>query len=104
MFLDMIPKQRLALYITIIGLLPIFFVGVHHVAETRALGASRARIAATHEMLVLQKDKQELNRTVRQEYVGSDHFYVSIQDGVDAFQAEGQEQKDVEPPEPQEPA
>ncbi len=38
------------------------------------------------------------------EIIGSDHFYVSIQDGVDAFQAEGQEQKDVEPPEPQEPA
>ncbi len=38
------------------------------------------------------------------EIIGSDHFYVSIQDGVDAFLSEGQEQKDVEPPEPQEPA
>jgi high affinity sulfate transporter 1 len=38
------------------------------------------------------------------EIIGSHHFYVSIQDAVDAFLAEGQEQKDVEPPEPQEPA
>jgi MFS superfamily sulfate permease-like transporter len=38
------------------------------------------------------------------EIIGSDHFYVSIQDGVDAFLSEGQEQKDVEPPEQQEPA
>jgi SulP family sulfate permease len=38
------------------------------------------------------------------EIIGSDHFYVSIQDGVKAFLAEGQEQIDVEPPEPQEPA
>jgi len=36
------------------------------------------------------------------EIIGSDHFYVSIQDGVDAFLSEGQEQKDVEPPEQQE--
>ncbi len=36
------------------------------------------------------------------EIIGSDHFYVSIQDGVNAFLAEGQEQKDVEPPEQQE--
>jgi len=38
------------------------------------------------------------------EIIGSDHFYVSIQNGVDAFLSEGQEQKDVEPPEPQESA
>ena len=38
------------------------------------------------------------------ETIGSDNFYISIQDGVDAFLSEGQEQKDVEPPEQQEPA
>jgi high affinity sulfate transporter 1 len=37
------------------------------------------------------------------ETIGSDHFYISIQDGVDAFLAEGQEQSD-EDSEPLDPA
>jgi SulP family sulfate permease len=45
-----------------------------------------------------------MQRSELVEIIGSDHFYISIQDGVDAFLAEEQEQKDVEPPEQQETA
>ena len=38
------------------------------------------------------------------EIIGSEHFFISIQDGVDAFLADGQEQKDVDTSKPQEPA
>jgi SulP family sulfate permease len=38
------------------------------------------------------------------EIIGSEHFYISIQEGVDAFLAEGEEEPKTDNSEPQEPA
>jgi high affinity sulfate transporter 1 len=48
--------------------------------------------------------KEIMQRSDLVEIIGSDHFYVSIQDGVNAFLAEGQEQPEADNPEPQESA
>ena len=71
-----IPLQRLLLYLLLLGLMPIFLVGVHFISQKNALEQVNHSLLMVQQMAFLREQKQALNMSVRNHYRDADHFYI----------------------------
>jgi len=71
-----IPKQRLLLYILIVGLLPALLVVIHFFVEKQSLEELEKRLKHVQELSFVREKKQAVNISLRNHFRDADHFYI----------------------------
>lgn len=71
--------NRLALYILVLGLVPLLFVGMDYRRQAAALTERSAAIAAVRHEALIKRQKQAQNTAVRTHYQGADPLYLQHQ-------------------------
>lgn len=71
-----VPKQRLLLYILLLGLLPIIIAIVHFLDIRTDLYATESSIEEIHQLALVQENRQAANLAVRSHFHDADHFYI----------------------------
>lgn len=71
-----ISLSRLIFYFLLIGLLPLVFVLMEFLQKRKALLEMEQRIASLTELIVTNKQKQSQNISVRNYYLGAEHYYI----------------------------
>lgn len=71
-----IPKQRLLLYMLVIGLLPVLWSLFYFVSTTNALAQVNTTTEQLTETALIQEKKQASNMAVRSHFKDADHFYI----------------------------
>lgn len=74
--LNKIPKQRLLLYMLIVGLLPIILVVVNFFSEKQSLEDLENRLKHVQELSFVREKKQAANISLRNHFRDADHFYI----------------------------
>src|SRR5689334_10291050 len=71
-----IPQERLIAYLLILGIVPLFLVGLHFVAKKNEISALSDKLTELS-LDVMQQNKKELsNRSVRAQFQNKDQFYL----------------------------
>lgn len=78
MFKD-IPVDRLVVYLLILGLLPLFFVGFLFLSQKHELNQLANNLEWAQDRALSIKQKQALNKAARHEFCDVDHFYIDKQ-------------------------
>lgn len=73
---ESIPASRLFWYIVLLGLVPVFFAGLHVINRVRQVSDAERALTATHEKLVLEESREGLNRAIREKFSEADHHYI----------------------------
>lgn len=71
-----IPKQRLLLYILIVGFLPALLVVIHFFVEKQSLEELEKRLKHVQELSFVREKKQAVNISLRNHFRDADHFYI----------------------------
>lgn len=71
-----IPKNRLLLYLLLIGLLPLIFVSILVISQLGSLGELKASLNEMQQMALMRERKQAINMAVRNHFKDADHFYI----------------------------
>lgn len=71
-----IPPGRLLAYLIVLGLIPLFFAGMHFFYQKKKLNAQEAMIDALCQKFVLEREKQELNEIIYCHYQNADRLYI----------------------------
>lgn len=75
-FLKKIPRNRLIIYVIVIGLLPLFFVILSLWGERGRLEHLKEQIELVEDKAALYERRQAINKAVIDHYQNADHFYI----------------------------
>jgi len=71
-----IPQSRLLLYLMMVGLLPLIFVGAALMSKLNGVNETQFAIQGVFEKVLVRGKKQALNTNVRNNFRDADHFYI----------------------------
>ncbi len=77
--LNKIPPNRLIIYLLILGLAPLFFIGYQCTQKCNGWNLIAERLQAVQSAAHTQARKQLINEVVRQTYSNADQFYLENQ-------------------------